>query len=311
MDLSNKPASWQKVKIAGRQFWRIPHKEFSEMMNSMFPNNPRESDGADFLMPCFPDDDKRDFPTRYEFEDAGPLIASGIARHSLTLEGISAERSNRGLSARHLSVFNETDWYGECFGVLEAHGWTTSGNLTPEILAKVEEIEGKSVIDEAKQSYGENWEIYLMELAAQHLAKPLSRLWYAANMKSLYYCHHDDLRLGFLWAEYQMKMQYESFALKHMEVVERNSENGKKGGQGAARVERYRVLDQLVMAQGDKLAFSDNDEIIKAAKKLAMDYDRQEGAQLFQINNKSLGPSWYKDWVGHYRSLIKAMRART
>ncbi|MBA5802159.1 hypothetical protein [Rhizobium changzhiense] len=311
MDLNSKPASWQKVKIAGRQFWKIPHHEWTGMMNALNPNKPpQESDGADFLMPCFPDDDKTEFPTLYEFEDAGPLIASGIARHSLTMEGISADRSNRGLTARHLSVFNEMDWYGECFGVLEAHGWTKSGHLTPEILSKLEAIEGRSAIDEAKQSFGENWELYAMELAARHLAKPLSRLWYVANMKSLYYCHNDDLRLGFLWAEYQMKMQYEAFALKHMEVVERNSENGRKGGQGKAAAERYRVLDRLVTAQGEKLAFCDNDEIIKAAKKLAADYDRKEGTQLFQIKNKSLGPGWYKDWVKHYRALIKAMRAK-
>ncbi len=79
------------------------------------------------------------------------------------------------------------------------------------------------------------------ELAAKHFSEPLSRLWYVANMMSLYYAHYDDMRFGYLWSEYRTKMRYELFALKHLKMAEKNRESGQKGGQAdkKSRTVRY------------------------------------------------------------------------
>jgi hypothetical protein len=149
-----------------------------------------------------------------------------------------------GLRARQLDVFNETDWYGECYQVLDAHGWLKGLGLAPHIIEHVVEHYGQEEIDRAKERYGSSWTVYVKELAAVRLAKPLSRLWYAANMMSLYYIHHDDMRLGYLWAEYQMRLDHEQDSLRG----KKNVASARDGGEQRAKQFKSRsqqVLDKM------------------------------------------------------------------
>jgi hypothetical protein len=212
-----------------------------------------------------------------------------------------------GLSARQLKIFVSDEFLSECKRVLEAHDWMTGGFLlTDGLIQKLTDVHGTETISDAQAQFGENWDAYLLEVAACHFAKPLSRLWYAANMYALYFAHKDDFRLGYLWSEYQSKMRHERFALRQEQVVQKNRESGKKGGQGGKKSERYARLDQLADdAEFTKLHLPTEKELCKRAQRLARQHDEKADVKLFIQNGRALSPKWYEDWLAHYRAKKK------
>lgn len=314
--MSDKSASnvWgaERIKIAGREFYRIPRAEWNKRMKEMFPGrDDLRDDGTDaVLFPYYPFDDRLEFPAQSTTEDVGFLIKAGIVSHNVDYSARTSAFG--GFPATKLVLFAEDDWFGECFSVLTAHGWLVNGTIPKEIIRKLESVEGEGIYERVKSqlSIGFNdgddtWEVYLYELAATHFAAPLSRLWYAANMLSLFYVHHDDLRTGYLWCEYQMRMRYELFALKHIEMTEKNRESGMKGGQADKKRERYQVLDRLAGQKFKVMAFASDREFIRLAKSMAVEYDSKAETPLFTVGGKPLSTKWYDEWASHFRSIAK------
>ena len=292
------------VKMAGREFQRVPR--------SFLPFSRGDEGDEVVLMPVITPDDKLEFPGRPSFEGLGPFLKSGVAEHKLGfMEMPSAWTSGNAtenFTARDLIMLDELDWYGECFQVLERHGWTDYGQLIQELIERIVGAEANpELVSEARAEFGENYEPYLEEIAAKHFAPPLSRLWYAANMMALYYCHYDDLRFGYLWAEYQIKMRAELFALKHIELTERNRESGMKGGQASKKIERYSVLDRLGRQRFKELAFASDRDGVRVAKRIAADHDKHAESPLFQVNGKDLSRNWYGDWLAHFRQVARGI----
>lgn len=235
------------VSIAGHQFELI-RKGDLPLLKCM------ESEAEQLiLLPYYPPDDHLEFPLARQGTDVsgpGPIrfASAGVARHTIHAE--DGEEKATSFSATDLVVFIEIDWYGECWQVLEAHGWLDDGGgLSRRIVSLVADAAGHNAIEDAKQQYHENWEAYVAELAALHFATPLSRLWYAANMKSLYYCHQDDLRLGFLWAEYQLRMRLEADAARGQKIVA-----SAKAGAETVRQRSSAATATVICAMGKHLA---------------------------------------------------------
>lgn len=215
-------------------------------------------DDADVYLPYHEPDDKVEFPVAPKFDDLFSTTASGKVVHVVdrervygpqlpariteTAEGIRVEGA-KPFAATDLIVFNELDWFGECWGVMMANGWLDPhGGLRQHIIDHVCEEFGPCEVTGAKLKFGENWESRVAELAALRLVQPLSRLWYAISMMSLYYCHRDDLRLGYLWAEYQMRMRLEKDTLRG-EAVVRSARRG-----GHSRGESRRASSEAIIA---------------------------------------------------------------
>lgn len=324
---------WAKlpvVNLAGREFRVVPR--------AMLPRVPRilhggtisneydtEEAGArlgSILMPVRTADDKLEFPGGATIEGFGPYLKSGISQHRIgffdhlasggtalwtTVESLDKPMPPpTQVTARELDVFEEDNWYGECFYVLTAHGWFgKGGGLSADLIERTIEAEANpSLVADAGEQFGDNAESYLLEVAAKHFTAPLSRLWYAANMMSLYYAHGDDMRLGYFWAEYQIKMRAELFALKHIQNTERNRENGAKGGQAARKHERYQVLDQLMTARVRDFFTADDRGRVRLAKALAAGHDKGATDPLFWERGKDLRSAWYQEWVDHFRHQI-------
>lgn len=250
----------KRVRYAGH--------EFIEVESSDLPLMDGHPKGVKVLLPYRPPDDKREFPGEFPLEDAYFWLSSGVAAHkinrdieeidlsgyqSLSLDDFLKEQKSEGVRASDLDIFREDDWYGECFQVLQAHGWLDKGgNLSSHVINHVNDVYGHSVIKDAKDKYEEKWSAYIGELAAIRLAVPLSRLWYAANMKSLYFIHYDDLRLGYLWAEYKLRMQHElnSFrGKKNFESAGRGGEERAKSFQPARQAILVRMRSYLSRGQ--------------------------------------------------------------
>lgn len=307
--------SYPIERKAGYEFQRIPLREWRKHMQeaglATFPPSELEVEGT-ILVPFHKPDEKMRFPGEPRLEDAGVFVKSGIAQHQIwsRVNGhvLDFGQANMpGFSATQIDdIFVEDSWYGECFGVLDAHGWTKAGSLDSDLLQRVKDVEGEEIESEARKRFGNEWQPYILEIAAKHFAEPLSRLWYAANMESLYYCHHDDIRLGYLWCEYRMKMRYELFALKHLEVLEKNRESGQKGGQGDKKKERYTTLDSLALARVHDLAFAKDKDCIRIARQLAAKYDREHPDNpLFSMKHRALSQAWFDDWLQHFRELVR------
>lgn len=221
--------SGKRHKIAGHEFIEVKALDCD-------PLGKKFGGAETVLIPYHPPDPHLEFPFKSYLETEWFLASSGIARHSVIDEKTQIiddkAAKNQAFTARQLAIFNEDDWFGECFQVLMAHGWLDKrGRLSSEIISKVAEIEGTAEIEKAKKHFGENWEIYIEELASKHLAVPLSRLWYAANMRALYYVHYDDLRLGFLWCEYKIRMRHEADSFRG----KKNVTSARSGGEARAK----------------------------------------------------------------------------
>lgn len=332
---------WPVITIAGHKFHQIPRGTLEESFKDL-PGVEFEAGDPDelVLLPYHSADDHLEFPARPTVQLAGMLASAGIARHTVLsiedefdkgsegeVEQVDAFKRRHiiewspdgkietspeqaevpfpaGFCARQIRPFNEDDWFGECWQVLKEHKWWHSTQrLTPELEANLEKLV-PGIIAEAKNTYGENWGCYAVEVAAMHLCSPLSRLWYAANMMALRYCHFDDLRLGYLWSEYQARLRWENAALKQEENAERNREVGKLGGelQAARRRERYAVLDRLAMLRmNDILVASDMKKRINIARQLAAEHASRSGdVDLFRHGGKALRGDWYEAWTLHF-----------
>lgn len=283
------------------------------MMRLTFPSAAerfQDDNGPAVLTPHYPFDDRLEFPSQPPLDDAGWLIKAGIASHHVTF---GSRKGLEGFSAKDLHLFAEDDWYGECFSVLTAHHWMVNGDFSRDLLARLQEVEGRDVQDRVRKKYSigfsegdDTWETFLYELAAKHFTPPLSRLWYAANMLSLFYIHRDDLRLGYLWCEYHMRMRYEPFALKHMELVEKNRESGKQGGQGDKKKERYTALNELALKRIHEIAFAKDRDCVRVARQLAGRYDKEHPDNpLFSVKGKTLSPTWFEEWLDHFREIVR------
>lgn len=337
MKSKSKPAfNWDEeeiIKFGAHEFWKMPKR---------LAIGAKGDEEGYLLLPHHKPDSHLEFPGKPPLDGLGPWISSGVAVHTVGGDrGDVAihmrrpwteddsdpfeederpdvpfataikpyEGPAKSVAAANLALFSEVDFYGECFQVLEANRWWTSGSLASQLVQQVESIVGSEKLNEARSAFdaNEEFELYVLELAAKHLALPLSRIWYAASMMALYYLHHDDMRLGYLWAEYQMKMRFELFALKHMETAERNRASGMKGGQADKKRERYSVLDGLGKQRFKELAFASDRDGVRVAKRIAADYDRRAETPLFKVNGKDLSPNWYGDWLAHFRQLARGI----
>ena len=226
-----------KHNFAGREFIE---RNVSELHGIAGESGDEE---RKILFPHEPPDDYIEFPIGSEFIDFNIYVGSGIASHQVEREHSSirdlSDVPSKGFSATQLEVFKEDDWFLECHEVLNAHGWFTEFiNLSEEIISKVAEKEGVSEITRARARYGENWAYYIAEVAAKHFAKPLSRLWYVANMTSLYFAHQDDMRLGFLWSEYRIRMRHEADSFRG----KKNIASARSGGLKSASMQKNRTV---------------------------------------------------------------------
>lgn len=312
------------IEVAGATFWKLRRSQLP--FSRVEPGSP---DDEYVLLPHYEPDDHMDFPGHPALLDAGWRVRCGIADYPVDRwDGEYAVHKPTGrklkttdftgfiptgLTATQLGVFDEIDWFGECWQVLVANGWQEGTILPAEFLARVAEFEPE-IEAEAKAAAGENWQAYVHERAAKHLTKPFSRVWYAANMMALYYIHHDDMRLGYLWCEYQMKKRYELVALRHLDVVKQNQENGKKGGQADKKRIRYAALDAIASAPKylAEITFASDREAIRAARRFAAEHDanlvKNGGEPLFNERGHDLSSGWYGDWVADFRAKARAAK---
>lgn len=293
------------IKRAGREFIQVPRLEFESMAGKFTPDKPSEY----VMIPNRKPDDKLNFPGSATFEDIGAMVSSGIASHDVN-RGRSKFTHGEwpgGIVARQINIFDEMDWHMECLSVLSAHGWIDrNANISDALLEKLNEYIDSEYIEALKEVSEDGWQPHLFEQAAFYFSEPLSRIWYVANMMCLYYMHHDDMRVGYFWCEYQKRMQYEETALKHMEIIEKNRENGQKGGQADKKRERYRVLDLLARQRSNEFAFASDRAGAIAAKHMAAEHDKSTGEGLFSINGKALSLGWYSEWFAHFRAICRS-----
>ena len=245
------------VSIAGQKFIEVvlPDLRQSETGSS----SPRK-----YLFPYHPVKQKKVFPAEAELLSHPALASMGISQHKLDWMGLEKQnkilpppKNDDGFTATHIDVLGDDDFFWETQDVLDAHGWIgRSGLLHVDILAKVIELDGPCIVTKAKLAFGESWRSYIGERASLHLCKPLSRLWYAANLQSLYYAHNDDLRFGYLWAEYKLKMNIESFVNTGRKVIAGSEQAAESTNvkHSALREKRFQLMRQLVSEIGPEKA---------------------------------------------------------
>lgn len=229
----------------GRKYKAFKGSDFNGLLGG--GRGRKYDDDAVIWLPYHKPDDQLEFPVTPKFNDLYYASGSGTVVHTVdreraygphrpvkpveTAEGFRIE-GEKGFAATDLVVFDELSWFGECWGVMKAHGWLDPrGDLSQHIVDHVCEQFGPCAVTSAKLEFGENWEARIAELAALQLVQPLSRLWYAINMKALYYCHRNDLRLGYLWAEYRMRMRLEKDTLRGETVVKSARSGGLSRGE--------------------------------------------------------------------------------
>lgn len=315
-----------RVKKAGHEFVRVPADEAEETNphlreKSALAMELRTADEIDpasepalageqdleggrfYDFPYRAPDERLDFPEHPHFEKYGGYLSSGVALHEVK-GWASSDVKLKGFAASQLNIFDSDEWAFECLGVLRKHDWIgPSGNISLSLIEKLMNAVGEETIGSAKRDYGEAWKEFLFEVASIHFAEPLSRLWYAANMLSLYFARRDDLRLGYLWCEYRVKMEWETDALKRRAVAETNRENGKKGGQGAAGRERRAMLSRLVRDKLKETGRRAERITLKEVRMIADAHDKELASEdrLFARGGRGLSEKWYKDWLKAFR----------
>ena len=108
---------------------------------------------------------------------------------------------------------------------------------------------------------------------------------------------------GFLFRDAWWKFNHETAALKSYEFADKNRANGKLGGRGNIRKERYAVLDGLAGSNPSSLAFLSDREIVRRAKQLAAKYDKEDGTSVFVERCRGLSTAWFEAWATHFREL--------
>lgn len=94
----------------------------------------------------------------------------------------------------------------------------------------------------------------------------------------------------------------EAHARVRLDQIDENRRNGAKGGQASQKQERYRVLNDLARSNEAKFRFVSGSQAIRAAKKLALEYDKVASDPLFQHRGSNLSLAWYGDWWDQFRT---------
>lgn len=306
-------SAWPIRSIAGTDFHVIPGSYFKKLFG-VGPAALDFEDDAEHLLPVVAPDNGLEFPANPDLEDAGLIVRAGIASHGVDPAKrnlpatLSFDAPLPGFSALALATEmpDGFDWYAACMKVITAHGWADGGGPTDKVLRIVAEAEPEWFADLTARE-DEHWPLLVYEKAATYTVTPLSRLWYAANMLSLYYVHEEDILVGFLWSEYRMRLRYEQPALRHLGVVEKNRENGLKGGQGDKKQERYRTLNGLAISRLNDIAFVSDGEAARSARRWAADYDKGVAEPLFLERGKPLSRAWYDEWLAQFRPIARKM----
>jgi len=102
-----------------------------------------------------------------------------------------------------------------------------------------------------------------------------------------------------------IRKPYEEYAVRKLEEVKRNRENGMNGGQAGKKAERYRVLNDLAMHKREKFAFASEKENIRTAKGLAAAYDKGAETPLFMERRKPLSTGWYGEWLSQFLMVVR------
>lgn len=194
--------------------------------------------------------DKKEFPANAPASTLAGFASSGMAIHRVQLEpkkdGSPYRLSDKvPFMGSTIDPFREDDFLFECWGVLQAHGWIDKNtSLSSEILDRVAKEFGAQLAKDAEQNIGEGWEWFIAEVAAAHFVEPLCRLWYAANMLSLYFAHQDDLATGYFWAEYNMRLEHETNSLRGAVTVDAASKGGVERSR-AYEAKRFTILASM------------------------------------------------------------------
>jgi hypothetical protein len=173
-------------------------------------------------------------------EDAPPT--SVAAAYAI---GVDPDRApgDVGLAARDLTFFDETDWFFHCMAVMTQCGWMqdlkVASKVRDAVFARAPDDAGLAAAD-ADPNLAE---MKLLELAARHLADPFSQVWYVASMLALFFVHQDDMRVGFLWAEYQGRLLHERDAVRGKRI----RASGREGARQKAENNRNRRNEILRM----------------------------------------------------------------
>jgi hypothetical protein len=175
----------------------------------------------------------------------GRFIGAGIANHRIDP---SSEIDRHTLSALDLEVFSELDWRLECENVLRAHGWLNERRYLGRKLGhRMLAEKGRGFLLDLRRRHPENWQSHLFEIACIGHVKALTRLWYVCNMLALLDVHGDQLRLGFLWSEYQQRLRNER-ALATGTKVARAAPLG-----GKTRAQMHKVRNSNILAEMRRL----------------------------------------------------------
>lgn len=197
-------------------------------------------------------DDKTEFPANGPASTMAGYASSGMAIHGVRLEpkedGSHYRLTDRfPFMASKVQPFREDDFLFECWSVLQAHDWIPKRGLPrleQRIIDQVTKEIGTQIEDDARQTYGTEWEWFIAEVAVAHFVEPLSRLWYAASMLSLYLAHQDDLSTAYFWAEYRMRLDQEANSLRGATTVQAASKGGLERSRGFGD-QRAKVLTAM------------------------------------------------------------------
>jgi hypothetical protein len=173
-----------------------------------------------------PPDKYLEFATDPDLEHNLWTVKSGLTSHDINLGGgphcFEDLQTGYPFTAQQLALEPDDDLVEECLHVLDSHGWSCPGcyGVAAHVRKAVVEHHGAEKIELLYKKNNYHADYIIQELASTILAKPLSRLWYAANLLSLYFVHKDEFRLGYLWAEYRNKKSYEHYAIQGIKASE-------------------------------------------------------------------------------------------
>ena len=249
-------SKYRIYKLGGHRFWSVAKSGMPSLLGESVDT---DSDGV-VLFPYHPPDDKLDFPAKSESYFGYTLASSGVANHTIERERpqngklvVTEDMLDEPFTATQLDVFDSLTMDFECLSVLNAHGWLGPRACVAEhIIQRVAEVDGPCTITKARLEHRDNWGAYVLERAALHFSRPLSRLWYAANLYALYYVHYDDLRVGYLWAEYKFRMRVEADAMRGEKVMSgaRSAADAINSRHAEIRQRRLARMAELVPSMG-------------------------------------------------------------
>ncbi|MCX2695158.1 hypothetical protein [Ochrobactrum chromiisoli] len=262
------------VDYMGRKFYAVPKVEVKEeifsLPNRLLPEGKPEQwpklrqqeysersipgDGDIVLFPVEIEinEDEKPFPSA---QIIGEYLCAGLSTHRIP-EALKRVKEAGGIfiTFKDVEVFDDDANLQLMFDystLLEELGWTEFGEISPMLREKLDGANiGEAIFSMAGEEMPECPDFWVIWMASTLFSAPFSRIWYVTNLMILAAAKsdsplRDDLRLGFLWREYVFKKKHEWAAEKHLELVSKNRENGRKGGQAEKKAERYEVLNRL------------------------------------------------------------------